>query len=790
MAFQWIQYQYPVEQQFEKMILWVDSSCRIYFALKDKDADDWTYFSGNASHGLSSGSTLVNRGSSESSAQTNYWLATPDSNNRVLAILPVPELAKYVRVYIDDANDAPTQIYEFRPSTSFIADEIISGSLTITDEFTSPPVITVSSGGKDRIKIGDLGNTFGIKGYDDSSNVIFELSASTQQIAGFTFTASKITSTGITLDSANKRLGINDDIFGNQGIQLDYNSGTPRFYAGDGSDNYIKYTDSGVDISTNQVDGVKIKYGSDILLEHGGDIKFTSVTAPTACNATLIATTGNVDAGVHSYAVTFVNDAGETELGSASNSVITNATYAQVLLTAIPTSPSESVTSRKIYRTKAGGSLYYYLDTIPDNTATTYTDNIADIDLGEDGTYRRNDSFGKIYVDGRVVINVKTGVFIGDYAGASNTSGFENIGIGSWSLYNNTIGYRNIALGYSSLNNHVGGYDNVAIGGWSLYSSNNGAENVAIGRSALYNNTGNFNIAIGSHAGYYETGSNKLYIANSDTTNPLIYGDFSINLLRCNGEFNINNPSAGDSIQTFQLQGTDKFTIGVDDSDSDKLKINIGSSIADDSLLELDSDGRITIKLNQYPIAETDGLTLKNLNTSSGLSPFIQFRNSHSTWANYAVSICGGIQSLNIYSTTDNWSTTYQVCSFSSCFTKIYSDYLELQQEKTASYGDITCSMKEWVFQDEDMADDGYIDLPDSTGGILFVFAYTTTTNAYEICFTKNDSKISVNSLNVAASDSDGNLCIYGVTGPKIRIKNRLGDTAHIRAVYFYYEIS
>jgi len=241
MAFQWIQYQYPIEQQFEKMILWVDSSCRLYFALKDKDTDDWTYFSGTASHGLGAGSTLVNRGNSESSAQTNYWLATPDSNNRIIAVLPTPELAKYVRVYIDDTNNAPTQIYEFKPSTAFVADEIISGSLTITDEFNSPPIITVSSGGKDRIKIGDLGNTFGIKGYDDSSNVIFELSASTQQIAGFYFTGDVIASTGIVLDSANKRISVNSTTFGDSGIQLQYNSGTPRFYTGNGSDKFFKY---------------------------------------------------------------------------------------------------------------------------------------------------------------------------------------------------------------------------------------------------------------------------------------------------------------------------------------------------------------------------------------------------------------------------------------------------------------------------------------------------------------------------------------------------------------------
>jgi len=262
------------------MILWVDSSCRLYFALKDKDTDDWTYFSGTASHGLGAGSTLVNRGNSESSAQTNYWLATPDSNNRIIAVLPTPELAKYVRVYIDDTNNAPTQIYEFKPSTAFVADEIISGSLTITDEFNSPPIITVSSGGKDRIKIGDLGNTFGIKGYDDSSNVIFELSASTQQIAGFYFTGDVIASGGIVFDSSNKKVTINSTTFGQDGIQLEYNTGSPRFYTGNGNDKFFKY--DGTDISWKGTNAELTTSGSlnvSNLQANGGKIAGWDITA-------------------------------------------------------------------------------------------------------------------------------------------------------------------------------------------------------------------------------------------------------------------------------------------------------------------------------------------------------------------------------------------------------------------------------------------------------------------------------------------------------------------------------
>ena len=34
MAWQYIEYKYPISHTFEKMLAWVDSSCRIYFATR------------------------------------------------------------------------------------------------------------------------------------------------------------------------------------------------------------------------------------------------------------------------------------------------------------------------------------------------------------------------------------------------------------------------------------------------------------------------------------------------------------------------------------------------------------------------------------------------------------------------------------------------------------------------------------------------------------------------------------------------------------------------------------
>ena len=47
------------------------------------------------------------------------------------------------------------------------------------------------------------------------------------------------------------------------------------------------------------------------------------------------------------------------------------------------------------------------------------------------------------------------------------------------------------------------------------------------------------NIFIGNEAGYYATDSSKLYIENSNSSTPLIYGDFEKDILEFNGNVGI-----------------------------------------------------------------------------------------------------------------------------------------------------------------------------------------------------------------------------------------------------------
>lgn len=118
-----------------------------------------------------------------------------------------------------------------------------------------------------------------------------------------------------------------------------------------------------------------------------GIITLAQIAAPGALTAALVdpAAPGNVEDGAHSYKVTFVAGATETEGGAQSEpvTVVDKTTNGQVALTNIPISSDANVTARNIYRTEAAAdpdvdANYKLLTTIGNNTATTFTDNVAD----------------------------------------------------------------------------------------------------------------------------------------------------------------------------------------------------------------------------------------------------------------------------------------------------------------------------------------------------------------------------------------------------------------------------
>lgn len=131
--------------------------------------------------------------------------------------------------------------------------------------------------------------------------------------------------------------------------------------------------------------------------------------------------------------------------------------------------------------------------------------------------------------------------FIGTEAGQFNTTGSGNAFLGRWAGWNVVNGHANTLLGAYAGADIRTGSNNVVIGNDAVaqqyYGSDGTASNNVIigaqaGKAALYASN---NIFIGYKAGFEELESNRLIIANSETATPLVYGLFTSNDFRING---------------------------------------------------------------------------------------------------------------------------------------------------------------------------------------------------------------------------------------------------------------
>jgi hypothetical protein len=171
----------------------------------------------------------------------------------------------------------------------------------------------------------------------------------------------------------------------------------------------------------------------------------------------------------------------------------------------------------------------------------------ASVNFGQIDIVKNNVSFGQNTIWSGSIGIYNTAFGYGTLQ--SNTEGYGNVAIGYAALNNNTTGDTNVALGGNALEFNATGSDNTAVGTGAL-NFNVNSDNIALGSSAGLNNTigigntfvgtragrlnvtGSYNVFIGLAAGTNEPNSNKLYIANSSTSTPLIKGDFSTGELR------------------------------------------------------------------------------------------------------------------------------------------------------------------------------------------------------------------------------------------------------------------
>ncbi|MGV3695540.1 hypothetical protein [Flavobacterium sp.] len=148
--------------------------------------------------------------------------------------------------------------------------------------------------------------------------------------------------------------------------------------------------------------------------------------------------------------------------------------------------------------------------------------------------------------------------FIGQSSGNSITSGNSNTYTGYRSGYGSssstpapgTPGYlvtgnSNSFYGASSGLINNGGNENAFFGAASGSRNGNGSNNTYLGFSSGANNAGSSNVFLGSNSGPQPSNqlptsvSNTLFIDNSQTNNPLIWGDFSTDQVKVNGKMAI-----------------------------------------------------------------------------------------------------------------------------------------------------------------------------------------------------------------------------------------------------------
>jgi lysophospholipase L1-like esterase len=170
-------------------------------------------------------------------------------------------------------------------------------------------------------------------------------------------------------------------------------------------------------------------------------------------------------------------------------------------------------------------------------------------------------------------------VAIGQKSMEDISTGNNNVAIGQNAMLNSTTATGNVAVGWGAMGTGIttgSGY-NTAVGKDALKAATSGTYNVAIGMSsggALtttdYNTfigvsagasaTGTGNIMIGYNVGAQQVaGDNKLFIDNSNTTTPLIGGDFATNQIKINGNLSIGVGSIADNDATPDVSGANTY---------------------------------------------------------------------------------------------------------------------------------------------------------------------------------------------------------------------------------------
>ncbi|WP_415407297.1 tail fiber domain-containing protein [Sulfurovum sp. CS9] len=157
--------------------------------------------------------------------------------------------------------------------------------------------------------------------------------------------------------------------------------------------------------------------------------------------------------------------------------------------------------------------------------------------------------------------------FIGDGCGTSNKTGDNNTFIGQVSGFDNTEGSYNTFNGVQSGSGNTTGNSNTFSGYESGYTNTTGNNNTFLGRQSGFLADVDSSVFLGYMAGFSADRDNTLYISNSLTEFPLIYGEFDTKMLRVNGK--LEGTWAGSNTEGDGL--TNLLVLSANNSEADKV---------------------------------------------------------------------------------------------------------------------------------------------------------------------------------------------------------------------------
>ncbi len=139
---------------------------------------------------------------------------------------------------------------------------------------------------------------------------------------------------------------------------------------------------------------------------------------------------------------------------------------------------------------------------------------------------------------GKSTTTGNSNTFIGNSAGNLATTSSYNTFIGDASGSNITTGSENAFVGYG-VSMSGSSTKNVCVGETIGGPASVGNNNCVFGNRAGYHLTGDRNVLLGDQAGYNQTISDQLWIENTSSATPLIWGDFSSDQVKLNGKTGI-----------------------------------------------------------------------------------------------------------------------------------------------------------------------------------------------------------------------------------------------------------